>query len=88
MKPKSIVTEMPSVSWQSRDTWGRTRVKEFIQQVLEEELTTFLGRQKSQRRGAAEAGSGYRNGHGTRGCLTLSGGTIKATERLGQWRTV
>ncbi len=77
MKQQSIATtETSSVTWENVDTWVRTQVQGFIQQVLEEEVTAFLGRQKSQRRDAVEAGGGYRNGHGNPRRLTLSCGTI------------
>ena len=63
MKQQSIATtETSSVTWENVDTWVRTHVQGFIQQVLEEEVTAFLGRQKSQRRGTVEAAGGYRNG--------------------------
>ena len=77
MKQQSTATtETSSVTWENVDTWVRTQVQGFIQQVLEEEVTAFLGRQKSQRRGTVEAGGGYRNGHGNPRRLTLSCGTI------------
>ena len=69
-------TETSSVTWENMDTWVRAQVQGFIQQVLEEEVTAFLGRQKSQRRGAVEAAGGYRNGHGNPRRVTLSCGTI------------
>ena len=69
-------TETSSVTWENMDTWVRAQVQGFIQQVLEEEVTAFLGRQKSQRRGAVAAAGGYRNGHGNPRRVTLSCGTI------------
>jgi transposase-like protein len=50
-------------------------VQGFIQQVLEEEVSEFLGRQKSQRRRPLEE-RGYRNGYGKPRRVTLSCGTI------------
>jgi putative transposase len=77
MKQQSIAgTETSSVTWENMEAWVRAHVQGFIQQVLEEEVSVFLGRQKSQRRGRIDAGAGYRNGHGHPRRLTLSCGTI------------
>ena len=54
----------------------REQAQVFIQQILEEEVTELLGRGKSQRREAADAPAGYRNGHGKPRKLTMSSGTI------------
>jgi transposase-like protein len=64
-----------SVTWENLETWVRGHVQGFIQQVLEQEVGEFLGRQKSQRRRPLEA-SGYRNGYGKPRRVTLSCGTI------------
>ena len=57
----------------------RGRVQEFIQEVLEEEVTEFLGGwAKSQRRASVEGGRrGYRNGYGKPRNLTLASGTVE-----------
>ena len=47
-----------------------------MQAVLEEELTAFLGRGKSERRAGVDPAAGYRNGHGKPRRLALSCGTI------------
>ena len=47
-----------------------------IQQVLEEEVTEFLGRGKSERLKDVDAPFGYRNGYGKPRKLTTSSGTI------------
>ena len=52
-------------------------MQELIQQVLEEEVTEFLGRAKSARRSETDSDSGYRNGHGRPRKLTLSSGTME-----------
>lgn len=64
-----------SVTWENLDTWVRGQAQGFIQQVLEEEVSEFLGRQKSQRRRPL-AERGYRNGYGKPRRVTLSCGTI------------
>lgn len=54
----------------------REQAQAFIQQILEEEVTELLGREKSERREAVDAPSGYRNGYGKPRKLTMSSGTI------------
>ena len=45
--------------------WVQGKVQELIQDVLEEELTEFLGRQKSERIGTVvDERAGHRNGYG------------------------
>ena len=65
------------VEWENLEDWVRGHVQHFIQDVLEQEVTEFLGRGKSERRRAVDGASGYRNGHGKVRRLTLSCGTIK-----------
>ena len=67
---------------ESRATWDgleglmRQRIQTWLQDLLEEEVTELLGREKSERRKEVDAASGYRNGHGKPRHLTLSHGTI------------
>ena len=65
------------VEWENLEEWVRGHVQHFIQDVLEQEVTEFLGRGKSERRRSVDGASGYRNGHGKVRRLTLSCGTIK-----------
>lgn len=67
-------TRPSSIQWDNLEAWIRAHVQGFIQQILEEEVNTFLRRPKSQRR--LIAGGGYRNGYGKPRQLTLSCGTI------------
>jgi putative transposase len=56
----------------------RMKVQEFIQDILEEEVTEFLGRRKSERiRKKVDSCRGYRNGYGKPRRLTLMNGTIR-----------
>jgi putative transposase len=64
------------VVWENLEEWARKKVQEFIQCVLEEEVTGLLGRQKSERRQAIDSPPVYRNGYGKKRCLTLGCGTI------------
>ena len=52
------------------------KVREFIQSLLEEEITELLGRKKSERRKALDSVPAYRNGHSKGRRLTLGCGTI------------
>ena len=63
-------------AWESLESWVRGKVQDFVQTLLEEEVTELLGRAKSARRVAVDADVGYRNGHGKPRRLTLSSGTI------------
>lgn len=64
-------------TWETLEEWVRGQVQGFIQRLLEDELTDFVGRAKSQRRATVDALPGYRNGYGKPRRLTLRCGTIK-----------
>ncbi len=64
------------IVWDNLEEWVRRKVQEFIQSLLEEEVTELLGRQKSERRQAVDSPPAYRNGHGKSRRLTLGCGTI------------
>lgn len=68
--------EESSVTWNNLEQWIRGQVQAFIQRVLEDEVTDWLGRQKSVRRKGLEPLTGYRNGYGKPRRLTVSCGTI------------
>ena len=65
-----------SATWETLETFARMRVQEFIQQLLDDEVTELLGRPKSARRGAVDAPAGVRNGHGKPRRLSLMNGTV------------
>ena len=54
----------------------RERVQGFIQEILEEEVSEFFGRVKSERKESVDGVLGYRNGYGKPRKLSLQGGTI------------
>ena len=62
--------------WEVLEGVVREKAQEFIQQILEEEVTELLGREKSERRRAVDATEGYRNGYGKPRRLAMSSGTI------------
>ena len=50
--------------WETLEGMVREKAQEFIQQIMEEEVTELLGREKSERRSAVDSAEGYRNGYG------------------------
>ena len=65
------------IVWDNLEEWVRGKVQEFIQSLLEEEVTELLGRKKSERQKAVDGSAGYRNGYGKERKLTLGCGTIR-----------
>ena len=63
--------------WDQLEEWVRSQAQRLIQELLEEEVTEFLGRAKSARRSDSDHDTGYRNGYASRRRLTLSSGTIQ-----------
>jgi transposase-like protein len=77
MREHSTNASGPSkVCWENLEQFARLKVQEFLQALLEEEVTELLGRAKSERRAGVEAESGYRNGHGKPRQLATTLGTI------------
>ncbi len=69
-------TPASSVVFEHLEAFARVKVQEFLQSVLEEEVTELLGRKKSERREAVDAAQGYRNGYGKPRKLAMISGTI------------
>ena len=70
------VTESTRPMWEGLEEAVREKAQEFIQQILEEEVTELLGREKSERKAAVDPAPGYRNGYGKPRRLSMSSGTI------------
>ena len=62
--------------WETLEGMVREKAQEFIQQIMEEEVTELLGREKSERRSTVDSAEGYRNGYGEPRRLAMSSGTI------------
>ncbi len=62
--------------WEVLEGMVREKAQEFIQRILEEEVTELLGREKSERRAGIDRPEGYRNGYGKPRRLAMSSGTI------------
>src|ERR1700752_1917860 len=77
MPQKSTTPELKASSaWEHLEDFVREHVQQFIQALLEEEVTELLGRAKSARREAIDTTPGYRNGYGKPRRLTLTSGII------------
>ena len=63
--------------WQELEAMARERIQEFVGELLKEEVTALVGRQKSERREAVDAPAVYRNGYGKPRKLAMMGGTIE-----------
>ena len=65
--------------WEELEAMARERIQEFVQALLEEEVTALVGRQKSERRASVDATPVYRNGYGKPRKLAMMGGTIEVS---------
>ena len=63
--------------WEHLEEWLRGQMQGLIQDLLEQEVTEFLGRARSVRRSESDNDVGYRNGYAPPRRLTLSSGTIR-----------
>jgi putative transposase len=71
--------ESSQVCYETLEPWARSKVQEFLQQVLEEEVTALLGREKHDRRGVVslvDPPEGSRNGHGKPRKFAMMNGTV------------
>jgi len=62
--------------WEALEEYARAKIQGWVQELLEEEITEFLGREKSERRAAVDAGEGYRNGYGKPRRISMMAGTV------------
>ena len=60
--PPVPTSSMPT--WETLEEFMRTKIQATMQSVLEEELTAFLGRGKSERRAGVDVAPVYRNDYG------------------------
>jgi len=65
-----------SVTWEHLETWLRSKMRAWLQALLEAEVDELLGRRKSARRKPVDGVPGYRSGHGKPRRLTLCHGTV------------
>ena len=63
--------------WDNLEEWAHRKVQEFVQSLLEEEVTGLVGSKKSERLKVVYSSPVCRNGHGRGRHLTLGCGTVK-----------
>lgn len=77
MKKKNTKIEDGSrVVWANLEAMIREKIQSWLQWILDQEVTEFLGREKSERQQPVDGVGGYRNGHGKPRKLTTSAGTV------------
>jgi len=62
MQKTTTLETKPNSTWDRLEDFVREHVQRFIQALLEEEVTELLGRTKSARREAVDAGAQYVDG--------------------------
>lgn len=67
-----VVESTPT--WDELEEWARGRIQDWMQELLIEEVTEFLGRERYDR--SRIDMTGYRNGHGKPRQLTMRSGTV------------
>src|SRR5215813_5229517 len=76
MKQKTTTEQSAStVCYEMIEAKARERIQSWLQDLLEQEVTEFLGRAKSQRRSEDDV-VGYRNGYGKPRRIALSSVTL------------
>src|SRR3970040_1876063 len=68
--------ESKGICYEALEEFAREKIRQHLQYLLEEEITEWLGREKSERKGNALEQPGYRNGYGKKRRFTLSMGTV------------
>lgn len=69
--------ESKEIFYQQLEAFARTRIQEHLQDLLEQEVAEWLGREKSQRKVNVLEQPGYRNGYGKQRRFTMSLGTVE-----------
>jgi transposase-like protein len=69
--------ESKRILYEELEEFARVKIRQHLQDLLEQEVTEWLGREKSERKGNALEQPGYRNGYGKKRRFTLSLGTIE-----------
>jgi transposase-like protein len=73
---RSRVEREQRPEWATLEEHARLRIQGWLQDLLEEEITELLGREKSERRPPIDGVVGYRNGYGKPRQLAMTSGTI------------
>lgn len=75
-KNNTAEPEVKKVIYENIEEWVREKVQNYLQEILEEEVTEFLGRKKHERKVDEEKVVGYRNGYGKERKFSMQNGTI------------
>jgi putative transposase len=69
--------ESKRILYEELEEFARVKIRQHLQDLLEQEVTEWLGRERSERKGNALEQPGYRNGYGKTRRFTLSIGTVE-----------
>jgi putative transposase len=69
--------ESKEVYYWELEEFARGKIRQHLQDLLEQEVSEWLGRQKSERKANPTEQPGYRNGYGKKRRFTMSVGTIE-----------
>ena len=69
--------ESKEIFYEGLEGYARGKIREHLQDLLEQEVSEWLGREKSERKVNRLEQPGYRNGYGQRRRFTMSLGTIE-----------
>jgi transposase-like protein len=75
----TVAMESSAVCYATLEQWARGQIQAQLQHLLEEEVTTFLGRARHERRGAVspiDPPTGSRNGYGKLRTFSMMSGTV------------
>jgi transposase-like protein len=72
-----VGNESKRIFYGELEEYARGKIREHLQDLLEQEVTEWLGREKSERKGNALEQPGYRNGYGKPRRFTMSLGTLE-----------
>jgi transposase-like protein len=70
-------SESKGIFYAELEEFARGKIREHLQDLLEQEVTEWLGREKSERRIKPSEQPGYRNGYGKPRRFTMSLGTVE-----------
>jgi len=78
MKAKHIVgNESKGIFYGELEEFARGKIREHLQDLLEQEVSEWLGREKSERKQSSLEQVGYRNGYGKARRFTMSIGSVE-----------
>ncbi len=77
IRKHSEQVESKGVFYECMEAYAREKIRGWVQDLLEAEVTELLGRDKSERKAIEVEQPGYRNGYGRPRRFTLSMGTIR-----------